>query len=706
MVNKINYNKEERALERTLSIIRKCLQSTYPLCTPYHSLDYITTNYCELIKKLWFYKGSRSAVNRLKEYNRIAKLSLQYSNIPEELRVEWCRCDRRGLPNDISFIKPWLTSTKLSDKRFALDVLNTYRLFYLPPDTSTISITEKCTGDLHDRPEWRNFLTFWVKKLPQFRTGFSEKLLGWGSTKSGPNGPALMSSHLDSTSMIGDKELCGSYNAWLKVTNQMELLQHCNAVKDPEASLLLKQGLRHSKLSFLSEGGGKTRVIAIADYWTQISLHGLHKWAMNCLRRLTETDCTYDHEKGVSLLKDITKSRSKPIFSLDLKSATDRFPVFLQEDLLCAKFGPEFAKSWKDLMVKRDFVVNKDDKVRYGCGQPMGLLSSWAIFSLTHHAIIEYAAFKESIPAFRDYYMLGDDVVIYNTQVASRYIKIMKEVGVEISIPKSFIVKDKSSNHISEFAKRIMVNGEDLSPIPAKLTKEVQRDIFMFPEFIRKLRALGRGLTPVRETLVCNGIYGTIPKSIALVMTAPKMITGMEPWDINILRKHYQYKSSESAPIEGFTFSAQYASEVVMRAWLEVRIEHLIKTQESQVNFFMKTMEAPEGLITDLLKKFPRRGIPISRSVIKRDSYNPLELHPLVNKVQHLHWTFWSVEEELRTLLNNVPELSGVALSEFKIPEFMPQVEYRPFLGYRREEARTRLTLVRRLHASLVNKVD
>ena len=68
------------------------------------------------------------------------------------------------------------------------------------------------------------------------------------------------------------------------------------ALADEQACRLLKHRPRTSKLSFLSEGGGKTRVIAIADYWTQVSLLGLHKAAMEALRKLKKTDATYDHE--------------------------------------------------------------------------------------------------------------------------------------------------------------------------------------------------------------------------------------------------------------------------------------------------------------------------------------------------------------------------------------------------------------------------
>jgi hypothetical protein len=50
-------------------------------------------------------------------------------------------------------------------------------------------------------------------------------------------------------------------------------------------------GLSTGKLSFLAEPGGKTRVIAIGDYWSQIALRPLHDTIMKMLKRL-ETDGT------------------------------------------------------------------------------------------------------------------------------------------------------------------------------------------------------------------------------------------------------------------------------------------------------------------------------------------------------------------------------------------------------------------------------
>jgi hypothetical protein len=125
--------------------------------------------------------------------------------------------------------------------------------------------------------------------------------------------------------------------------------------------------------------------------------------------------------------------------------------------------------------------------------------------------------------------MLGDDVVIMNDRVASRYLKLMEEAGVEISIPKSYITKTGDENRIAEFAKQIMLNGNNISPVPAKLLNETMGDIFMFPTLIKKLRELSRDLSPSRETRICSKLYGAIPKPVALVMTAPKEFTGIEP---------------------------------------------------------------------------------------------------------------------------------------------------------------------------------
>lgn len=89
------------------------------------------------------------------------------------------------------------------------------------------------------------------------------------------------------------------------------------------------------------------------------------------------------------------------------------------------------------------------DTVRYSVGQPMGARSSWAVFALTHHIVIRYAAHLLGLPKFSHYLVLGDDVVINNDKVAKQYKRLLTSLGVEISEAKSHVSAD-----IYEFAKR------------------------------------------------------------------------------------------------------------------------------------------------------------------------------------------------------------------------------------------------------------
>lgn len=96
-----------------------------------------------------------------------------------------------------------------------------------------------------------------------------------------------------------------------------------------------------SKLAFLSEGGGKTRVIAIGDYWSQQILKPLHKGIMNMLRKLP-TDGTYDQGAQAQRIKSRASHEAE---SIDLSSATDRFPRVLQKILLKVLISEDFAET-------------------------------------------------------------------------------------------------------------------------------------------------------------------------------------------------------------------------------------------------------------------------------------------------------------------------------------------------------------------------
>lgn len=97
----------------------------------------------------------------------------------------------------------------------------------------------------------------------------------------------------------------------------------------------------------------------------------------------------------------------------------------------------------------------------------MGALSSWAMLALTHHMIVGIASYLTYGRFVMDRHeVLGDDIVIFDVQIARLYLLIMKDLGVEINEFKSI---QSLKGTAFEFAKRTFFNGEDVSPIPWKL---------------------------------------------------------------------------------------------------------------------------------------------------------------------------------------------------------------------------------------------
>jgi len=114
-------------------------------------------------------------------------------------------------------------------------------------------------------------------------------------------------------------------------------------------------------------------------------------------------------------------------------------------------------------MTERDFQTPDKRTVRWAVGQPLGFYSSWAAFALTHHAIIEFCAFQEGIKSFRDYAVLGDDVVIWNSAVAARYEVAID--GLSVMINQTKTISSQTGIPRVEFAKRLFYKGTEISGI-------------------------------------------------------------------------------------------------------------------------------------------------------------------------------------------------------------------------------------------------
>ena len=77
-----------------------------------------------------------------------------------------------------------------------------------------------------------------------------------------------------------------------------------------------------------------------ADALKQALLRPAHEWAMSVLRTIPQ-DGTYDQTRPLKRL-----SRVKTLFSYDLSSATDRFPLWLQSMIVSGLFNLTASFSW------------------------------------------------------------------------------------------------------------------------------------------------------------------------------------------------------------------------------------------------------------------------------------------------------------------------------------------------------------------------
>jgi hypothetical protein len=237
-------------------------------------------------------------------------------------------------------------------------------------------------------------------------------------------------------------------------------------------------GSRLSQFAIKEEAAGKVRVFALVDSWTQSVLKPLHEALFQILRSMPN-DGTFNQDASVQ--RSIDKAAKYGCaFSFDLSAATDRLPAHLTAQILESIFAIEgLGEAWYKLLVDRHFhfgesVVKKyphfwedqDNAYRYSVGQPMGGLSSWAGLAITHHWILQYCSNQlGNLTVWEDRYeVLGDDIVIFDRRLASKYLEVMKDLGVDINISKSI----SSLLPVFEFAKRTVVKGVNVSTISFK----------------------------------------------------------------------------------------------------------------------------------------------------------------------------------------------------------------------------------------------
>lgn len=443
-----------------------------------------------------------------------------------------------GFAKTILPLKDFIDSKDPQQMRFVLTLLGVSRSFPCPVAADYSSITAPFTGTVKTIDN--DFVELFVRDF----TGHFNPLLdrpkpssSFLSMKAGPaGGPAILSAALAAANFTGVNlwglaQIGGDrFMAWVKDLKSSVTLT-LNARKPGSQTFKQVTGsapveLRNRRFISVYDPEAKHRIVASYDYISQFAFQPFSQFCFDTLRRIPN-DRTYTQDPYINM----EGCRGMKFHSFDLDSATDRFPVQLQQQLITEIAGPAYAAAWKSLMVSEPFLAwipegshSVPKLLKYSVGQPMGARSSWAVFTLSHHMVVQYAAYLEGVYPFKDYILLGDDIVIYHTQVAERYLAIIESLGVKISKTKSHVSFDTY-----EFAKRWFHKGIEISPIPISGFVSNWSDPKLLYQSVYDLYKVGRG---PRSTI--NSISLTV--SLISSLRRPKMTVESggfyEFWDI------------------------------------------------------------------------------------------------------------------------------------------------------------------------------
>lgn len=130
--------------------------------------------------------------------------------------------------------------------------------------------------------------------------------------------------------------------------------------------------------------------------------------------------------------------------------------------------------------------------------------------------MVRLSGCRVGINKFSNYFVLGDDLVIFNEKVAKEYISICQFLGISTKDTESIHPK---KNHSLEVAKRLFRKGVEVSPLPFRLMKT---NFGLF-----SLVCMDRGHSHRLVTLYPGNRRKTISLTAAALLTMWKILP---PW--------------------------------------------------------------------------------------------------------------------------------------------------------------------------------
>jgi hypothetical protein len=503
--------------------------------------------YLDFANNLLKNHGERTTVKILKEINSLARMFV--SGYPKDPKGTfggvWFRTHKpSGLPSRLKILRKILKE----DPRNGLLITNLVTLFRVEPviDLSTIE------GPFSGNPS-QEVISDFTKFLKELNIKIEVKPTQlYPSTRSGPNGPiAILSvSHdaealqldpvkeqffIDRCLLHGCSELLDTYLKFR--VSKLEASKDLIAKEAAPSLGIIKQ----AKLAGLSDKAGKTRIIYILNWWHQNLLLPLHEALMSYFKELAQ-DATWDQGSAVEDIRKWTEE-GKTLYSYDLTAATDRWPRWHQKLVLEHLVSPEWAVTFDEVLSSvKAYSPEHKREVTYVVGQPMGSFSSWAALNISHHMIMRYLSARLNVqPLYR---VLGDDIVIADVTLAKAYEGfVTKELGVTISALKS-VVNKLGGVSSAEFAKHILVNGKNLTPVSPNLLKEIYIDYqwWKMPDLFLELRnTYSVCLTKREEEIIVPTLITSLLAplkryydDIIALLTSPVSPYELESYDSNL----------------------------------------------------------------------------------------------------------------------------------------------------------------------------
>jgi len=448
-------------------------------------------------------RGLEFAILYFKQARWVLVRRLVRQPLPSDTRK--VKTDRHGfpmlLPHQLRVLlrTPSVPRILMAYSLFLLSVYSLYKgQVRWKVDTSTITDCPKY--DVHVVKEIIPILRVLLARLGVARIELKDSSFH-PTNRSGPNGHALLNAHLDAAALRlrGRGEVEGWLEWFTRRTRTSRGFDRfwttvggLTHVWQMMADVVPLEFLGHLQLGriALKPEHGKFRPFAIVDYFTQAALSPLHKAVMLLLKGIP-MDAAFNQDAGSAQVREWTRQGTRTLYSFDLTAATDRFPIDFQSivlDVLLEDYGNHLGQCWKGLLVTRPFMLG-DRPIHYRTGQPMGALSSWAVFSLCHHLVVQWAALRiygSQAPTFTAYTLLGDDIVIADSQVAREYLSLMKALGVGVNKTKSVVAADAA-----EFAKRVFFRGEEITGLMWDLFAKASNSHVFFYALVRHLTQRG-----------------------------------------------------------------------------------------------------------------------------------------------------------------------------------------------------------------------